>query len=46
MRQLMTFIVALIGLTGATLRAQEIPASTQPNRPVGTLAGLGRAGQE
>ena len=39
MRQLMTFIVALIGLTGATLRAQEIAASTQPNRPVGTLAG-------
>jgi hypothetical protein len=39
MRQLMTFIVALIGFTGGTLRAQETAASTQPNRPVGTLAG-------
>jgi hypothetical protein len=35
----MTLIVALIGLTGATMRAQVIPASTQPDSPVGILTG-------
>ena len=33
MRQLMPLVVALLGLTGAALRAQNISASTQPRPP-------------
>src|ERR1700748_98273 len=39
MRPWMRLIVALIGLTVAMLRAQEIAANTEANRPVETFAG-------
>jgi hypothetical protein len=45
MKQLMPFIVALLGLMGATLPAQNISVITQPKFPVGRRA-LALAGRE
>ena len=42
MKQLMPFVVALVSLTGATLRSQGIAASTQPQLPAGQRALAGR----
>jgi hypothetical protein len=42
MKQLMPFVVALVSLTGATLRTQGISASTQPKLPAGPRALAGR----
>ena len=45
MKQLMPFVVALLSLTGAALRAQNISASTQPKPPAGRRV-LALAGRE
>jgi hypothetical protein len=45
MKQLMTFVVAFISLTGAALRAQNISASTQLKSPAGRRV-LALAGRE
>src|ERR1700722_4580431 len=42
MKHLMPFVVALVCLTGATLRTQGISASTQPKLPAGQRALAGR----
>ena len=42
MKQLMPFVIALVSLTGATLRTQSISASTQPKLPAGQHALAGR----
>jgi hypothetical protein len=42
MKHLMPFVVALVSLTGATLRTQGISASTQPKLPAGQRALAGR----
>jgi hypothetical protein len=45
MKQLMPFVVALLSLTGAALRAQNTSASTQPKPPAGRRV-LALAGRE
>ena len=45
MKQLMPFVVALLSLTGAALRAQNISASTQLKFPAGRRV-LALAGRE